>query len=93
MLCESVSRLAFHNGAGGADASAGAAADASVLVDFVDVAFADSSNGAFVDAGAASNTDVGDFVSHLSLFLGLILQYFLLQKRCKSTNFLSHGKI
>jgi hypothetical protein len=61
--------LAFHNGAGGASASAGTAANASVLVDFVDVAFADSSNGALVDAGAASNADVSDFVSHfLSVF-------------------------
>jgi hypothetical protein len=60
--------LAFHNGAGGASASAGTAGDASVLVDFVDVAFADSSNGALVDAGAASNADVSDSVSHFVSF-------------------------
>ena len=56
--------LTLDNSAGGASASAGTAANASILVDLVDVAFADSSDGAFIDAGAASNTDVSDFVSH-----------------------------
>ena len=66
--------LASDDGAGGAGASAGTAVDASVLVDLVDVAFADSSDGALVDAGAASNTGVSDFVSHfVFVFLGLIL--------------------
>ena len=70
--------LAFHNSAGGAGASAGTAANASVLVDLVDVAFADSSDGALIDAGAASNTDVSDFVSHFVCFLGLIIDQLLL---------------
>ncbi len=72
--------LAFNDSTSRAGASAGTAANASVLVDFVDVAFADSSNGAFVDASAASNTDVSDFVSHFFTFLGLILQYFFCSK-------------
>ncbi len=70
--------LAFHNSASGASASAGTAANASVLVDLVDVAFADSSNGALVDAGAASNADVSDFVSHFVFVLGLLIDQLLL---------------
>jgi len=69
--------LAFHNGAGGASASAGTAANASVLVDLVDVAFADSSNGALVDAGAASNADVSDSVSHFFTFFRINIAIFL----------------
>jgi hypothetical protein len=72
-ICE---RLTLLDSASGASASAGTAANASILVDLVDVAFADSSDGALIDAGAASNTDVSDFVSHFVSFLGLILQYF-----------------
>ena len=64
LMFESVVDLTFLDSTGGAGASAGAAANASVLVDLVDVAFADSSDGALIDAGAASNTDVSDFVSH-----------------------------
>ena len=64
LLSVAVSRLTLLDSTGGAGASAGTAANASVLVDFVDVAFADSSDGALIDAGAASNTDVSDFVSH-----------------------------
>ena len=60
-ICE---RLTLDDSTGGAGASAGTAANASVLVNLVDVAFADSSDGALIDAGAASNTDVSDFVSH-----------------------------
>ena len=59
-------RLTLLDSTGGAGASAGTAANASVLVNLVDVAFADSSDGALIDAGAASNTDVSDFVSHCS---------------------------
>ena len=74
-ICE---RLALDDGASGASAGAGAARNASVLVNLVDVAFADSSNGAFVDAGAASYADVSDFVSHFFFcFLGLIIDQFL----------------
>lgn len=61
VICE---RLTLLDSTGGASASAGTAGDASVLVNLVDVAFADSSDGALIDAGAASNTDVSDFVSH-----------------------------
>jgi len=64
-------RLAFDDSTGGASASAGATANASVSVDFVDVALGDCSDGALVDAGTASNADVSDFVSHFYLFLGL----------------------
>ena len=56
--------LAFDDGAGGASVGAGAAADASILVNLVDVAFGNGSNGAFASAGTASNTSVSDSVSH-----------------------------
>ena len=61
-LCEV--DLTLLDSTGGASASAGTAANASVLVNLVDVAFADSSDGALIDASTASNTDVSDFVSH-----------------------------
>ena len=63
-LCFDYRCSAFDDSTGGASASAGTAGDASVLVNLVDVAFADSSDGALIDAGAASNTDVSNFVSH-----------------------------
>ena len=56
--------LASDDGAGGASVHAGTTVDASILVDLVDVAFADSADGALVDAAAAGNADVSDFVSH-----------------------------
>ena len=52
----------------GASASAGAAFDAFIGIDFVDVAFGDSSNGALINAGAACYTVVTDYVSHNCLF-------------------------
>ena len=52
---------------GGAYRCAGAAVDAGVGVDNVDVAFRDSAHGAFGEAGAASDTFVGDYVSHFWL--------------------------
>ncbi len=52
---------------GGAYRCAGAAVDAGVGVDVVDVTFRDSANGAFGEAGAASDTFVGDYVSHFWL--------------------------
>jgi hypothetical protein len=74
-------RLTLLDSTGGASASAGTAANASVLVDLVDVAFADSSDGALIDAGAASNADVSNSVSHfVFFFLGLILQYSCLKQ-------------
>ena len=74
-ICE---RLTLLDSASGAGASAGTAANASVLVDLVDVAFADSSDGALIDAGAASNTDVSDFVSHFVSFFRINIAIFLL---------------
>ena len=46
---------------------AGAAVDAGIGVDVVDVAFRDGAHGAFGEAGAASDTFVGDYVSHFWL--------------------------
>ena len=74
LLC--VRDLTLDDGAGGASASAGTAANASVLVNLVDVAFADSSDGALVDAGAASNTNVSDFVSHFFSFFKINIAIF-----------------
>ena len=48
----------------GANRCAGTAVDAGVGIDVVDVAFRDSANGAFGEAGAASNAAVSDYVSH-----------------------------
>ena len=75
LICE---RLTLLDSTGGAGASAGTAANASVLVDLVDVAFADSYDGALIDAGAASNTDVSDFVSHFVCFFRINIAIFLL---------------
>ena len=47
-----------------ASAGASAATNASVRVDDVDVAFRDSAHRAFVNASAASNAGISDFVSH-----------------------------
>ena len=74
-------RLAFYDSTGRAGASASAAGNASVLVNLVDVAFADSSDGALIDACAASNTDVSDFVSHFVFVLELIIDQFFASKR------------
>lgn len=52
----------------GANRSASATVDAGVGVDVVDVTFRDSANGAFGEAGAASDTFVGNYVSHSSQF-------------------------
>lgn len=48
----------------GANACAGAAVDALVGVDDIDVAGRNSLRGALADAGAACNAGVGNFVSH-----------------------------
>ena len=79
--CLALCGLAFYDSTSGAGASAGAAANASVLVNLVDVAFADSSNGAFIDASAASNTDVSDFVSHFFTFFRINIAIFFARKR------------
>ena len=52
-----------------ASAGASAATNASVRVDDVDVAFRDSAHRAFVNASAASNAGISDFVSHSVLIL------------------------
>ncbi len=52
----------------GANRSASATVDAGVGVDVVDITFRDSANGAFGEAGAASDTFVGNYVSHSSQF-------------------------
>ena len=48
----------------GANFSAGTALDASVGIDVIDIAFADSFYGANGQTGAASHTFVGDYVCH-----------------------------
>ena len=69
LLMLSVLGLFLNDGTSGASVGAGAAASALVGVNLVDVAFGDSSDGALVDAGTASNTDVSDFVSHFFIIL------------------------
>lgn len=49
---------------GGAYRCAGAAVDAGVGVDYIDIASRDSLYRTFADAGTAGNAGVGDFVSH-----------------------------
>ena len=68
-----INDLTLDDGTSGASASASTAANALVLVNFVDVAFRDCSHGALVDAGAASDANVSDFVSHFLSFFGLIM--------------------
>lgn len=53
----------------GANFSASAALDARVGIDYIDVAFRDSFNGAVGQAGAASDAFVGNYVSHCSSFI------------------------
>ena len=57
-------KLVFNDGIVRACASAGTATNARISVDDVDATFGNSANRAFVDAGAASDTFVSDFVSH-----------------------------
>lgn len=47
-----------------ADISAGAAIDASICVDYIDIAFGDCSGRAFGLARATCNASVSNFVSH-----------------------------
>lgn len=53
-----------NNRLAGANACAGAAVDAGVGVDYIDIASRDSLYRTFADAGTAGNAGVGDFVSH-----------------------------
>ena len=59
-------RLGLNDCTSGANVGAGAAAGTFVSVDFVDVAFRDSSDGAFIDTGTASSANISDFVSHFN---------------------------
>ena len=65
-----------------ANAGAGSATNAGVRVDDIDVAFRNSAHRAFVNASAASNAAVCDFVSHNVLILGFVLsfRFFVPQK-------------
>ena len=63
--------LGQADGARGASIGTRAALGAFVGVDGIDIAFGDSANGAFIDAGAASNAVFTDYVSHSFLFLGV----------------------
>jgi hypothetical protein len=56
--------LVFYNCFVRASAGASAATNAGVRVDDIDVAFRNSAHWAFVNASAASNAAVCDFVSH-----------------------------
>jgi len=59
-----VSLLLEADSAAGASVGTGAALGAFVGVDAVDVALRDSANGTFVDAGAACNAVITNYVSH-----------------------------
>ena len=69
LFSDVVCGLVFDDSTSGASVGASTAASALVGVNLVDVALGDSSNGALVDAGTASNTDVSDFVSHFFIIL------------------------
>lgn len=55
----------FH----GANIGARTAVGADIGVDYVDVAFGNGINGAFIDAGATCGAVFGNFVSHSGMFL------------------------
>ena len=57
-------QLVFNDCFVRASAGASAATNAGIRVDDIDVAFRNSAHGAFVNASAASNAAVCDFVSH-----------------------------
>ena len=63
-----------------ASAGASAATNAGIRVDDIDVAFRNSAHGAFVNAGAASNAAVCDFVSHNVFNLKVLFLSFVPQK-------------
>jgi hypothetical protein len=56
--------LALDDGSRGADIGTGAAIDACISVDYIDIAFRDSTGRAFGLAGSASHASISDFVSH-----------------------------
>ena len=57
-------KLVFHDCFVRASASASTATNAGIGIDDIDVAFRDSAHRAFINASAASNAAVCDFVSH-----------------------------
>ena len=64
MLFDLFYQLGGVDGARGANISASTAVCAEIGVDRIDVAFADSTSGTFVDAGTACNAVVTNYVSH-----------------------------
>ena len=69
--------FAGDNSFAGANRSASATVDAGIGVDVIDVAFRDGANGAFGETCAASNTFVGDYVSHCSVNFKNLRNYVL----------------
>ena len=67
--------LVFDDSIVRAGASAGAATNARISVNDVDVSFGNSANWAFIDASATSDTFVCDFVSHDSLIFSVSLSF------------------
>lgn len=65
-------RLFRDDGFYGANISARTAVGADIGVDYVDIAFGNGINGAFIDAGATSCAVIGNFVSHS----GIVLVYY-----------------
>ena len=64
MCCDVGRNLSLGDSTAGARICAGAAGNADIGVDGVLFAFRDSAGGAFVDAGAASDAVVTNYVSH-----------------------------
>lgn len=56
--------LALDDSCCGADIGTSAAIDACISVDYIDIAFRDSTGRAFGLAGTASHASISDFVSH-----------------------------
>ena len=79
--------LLFADGAGRAGILAGAAVDADIGIDAVDVAFDDCAGRAFALAGSASNASFRiDFVCH-SLVELLVIRFSVLFKYCAKISF------
>lgn len=78
----SLAELLSFDSAGRADGGAGAAVEAGVRVNRVDVAFLDSADGAFALAGTASNAEIGiNLVSHNSKVLLLCYKFQILPQK------------
>ena len=72
----------------GANRSAGAAVDAGVGIDVIDVAFRDGANGTFGQTSAASYATVGNNVCHNSEFFRLDNYLLNFECWCKCKTFL-----